>query len=297
MVELKRSDQRRISNCCSWPSIRRTRSSRIVALPKAKSEYLDLRLAKGLDPKSRHYTQQKQITVLPTGGTLVVPDITSTHFEEYDSVARVYALYTAHSNDPKFAEFRFIKDWPSLKPEQKRDMYRKYASHELHFFLYKKDPQFFKTAILPYLANKKEKQFLDHWLLGDDLHEYLKPWNFEQLNTWERICSASAYLANERRGPAGPRSIRFAAAGSGSVRAFVRHGVEGERAWSKPVWELCSARISSTRRRKVMSSIGRPTRGWLGWTRRRSRRTRRQAERVAAKERWRSGGPSLVPSK
>ena len=59
--------------------------SRIVALPEAKSEYLDLRLAKGLDPKL-HYTQQKLISILQAKGTLVVPDITSTHFEAYDSI-------------------------------------------------------------------------------------------------------------------------------------------------------------------------------------------------------------------
>ena len=160
--------------------------SRIVALPDVKSEYLDLRLAKGLDPKL-HYTQQKLISILQAKETLVVPDITSTHFEAYDSIPRVFSLYAALNGDPKLVEFNFIKTWPTLKLEEKRALYRKYASHELHFFLYKKDPDFFKTAIRPYLANKKEKQFLDHWFLEDDLSDYLKPWNFEQLNTWERI--------------------------------------------------------------------------------------------------------------
>ncbi len=160
--------------------------SRVVALPAAKSQYLDLRLASGLDPKL-HFTQQKLITVVPAGGTLVVPDITSTHFEEYDSVGRVYSLYLALNQDPKLIEFNFIKNWPSLKLEEKRALYRKYASHELHLFLYKKDPEFFKTDVLSYLANKQEKQYLDHWLLGDDLSGYLKPWNFEQLNALERV--------------------------------------------------------------------------------------------------------------
>jgi hypothetical protein len=160
--------------------------SRIVALPNVKSEYLDLRLAKGLDPKL-HYTQQKLISILQAKGTLVVPDITSTHFEAYDSIPRVFSLYAALNGDPKLVEFNFIKTWPTLKLEEKRELYLKYASHELHFFLFKKDPDFFKTAVRPYLANKKEKQFLDHWFLDDDLSDYLKPWNFEQLNTWERI--------------------------------------------------------------------------------------------------------------
>ena len=83
---------------------------------------------------------------MPAGGTLVVPDITSTHFEAYDSIARAFTLYAALNADPKLVEFNFIKNWPSLKPEEKRELYRKYASHELHFFLYKKDPEFFKTG-------------------------------------------------------------------------------------------------------------------------------------------------------
>ena len=161
-------------------------ASRIVALPEAKSEFLDLRLAKGLDLKL-HYTQQKLISILQAKETLVVPDITSTHFEAYDSVGRAFALYAALNGDSKFVEFNFIKAWPSLKLEEKRALYLKYASHELHFFLYKKDPEFFKKAIRPYLANKKEKQFLDHWFLEDDLSDYLKPWEFEHLNTFERI--------------------------------------------------------------------------------------------------------------
>ena len=97
--------------------------------------------------------------MLPAKGTLVIPDITSTQFEAYDSLSRVYALYATLNNDPKLVEFGFIRNWPTLKPEEKRALYLKYASHELHFFLYKKDPEFFKTAIRPYLANKKEKQF------------------------------------------------------------------------------------------------------------------------------------------
>ena len=40
--------------------------------------------------------------------------------------------------------------------------YSKYACHELHFFLYHKDPEFFRTVVQPYLKNKMDKQFLDH---------------------------------------------------------------------------------------------------------------------------------------
>ncbi len=160
--------------------------SRIVTMPEAESDYLDLRLAKSLDEK-QHFTQQKLVTFVPAKGTLTIPDIVSSRFEVYDNIGRVFSLYAALNNDPKLAEFSFIRLWDKLKPDEKRTLYHKYASHELHFFLYKKDRDFFKTVLQPYLANKKEKQFLDDWQLRDDLSEFRKSWHFEQLNTFERV--------------------------------------------------------------------------------------------------------------
>ena len=119
--------------------------------------------------------------------------------------------------------------WPTLKLEEKRALYLKYASHELHFFLYKKDPEFFKTAIRPYLANKYEKQFFDHWFLEDDLSDYLKSWNFEQLNTL-RADSAGERSDGEQSntGPLSERSVRSPASRSGSLRSSVPDGAEGQ---------------------------------------------------------------------
>jgi hypothetical protein len=77
-----------------------------------------------------------------------------------------------------------------LKLAEKQALYSKFACHELSFFLYQKDPEFFKTTIQPYLKNKKDKTFLDHWLLEDNLSEYLHPWQFDRLNSVERILLA-----------------------------------------------------------------------------------------------------------
>ncbi|WP_145095019.1 hypothetical protein [Anatilimnocola aggregata] len=162
---------------------------RQLELPEVKMDFVDLRLINGLAPKG-HFTQQKQITVVAAGQTFTLHDITTSKFEAYDSLARVYSLYTTLSHDPKLAEFAFILNWPKLKTEEKRTFYSKYASHELSFFLFKKDPQFFKEVIVPYLANKKDKTFVDNFLLENNLDEYLLPWNYGQLNTVERILLA-----------------------------------------------------------------------------------------------------------
>ena len=167
---------------------------RSLSLPEPKPTFMDLRLLTGLDPQ-KHYSQQKQITVVPAGQPFVLGDITTSKFEAYDKLARVYGLYATLNRDPKLVEFAFLLNWPKLKPEEKRTQYSKSASHELNFFLFKKDPEFFAAVIKPYLANKKDQTFFDHYLLGHDLSAYLLPWNHEQLNVVERVLLAQRIAA------------------------------------------------------------------------------------------------------
>jgi hypothetical protein len=163
--------------------------SRVVSLGEKPTQVVDLRLKTGLDPQ-RHFTQQKQVTLIPANEPFTLADALGGRFEAYDSLPQLYLLYTTLSKDPKLAEFRFILDWPKLKPEEKRARYSKYACHELNFFLSKRDPEFFRTVIKPYLANKKDKTFLDRWLLEENVSDYLDPWQFGRLNTVERVLLA-----------------------------------------------------------------------------------------------------------
>jgi hypothetical protein len=162
---------------------------RSASLAETPASFVDLRLKNGLDP-TKHFTQQKQVTVAEQGKVFTIEDIANSKFEAYDSLAKVYGLYATISKDPKLAEFAFILKWPTLKPEQKKELYSKFACHELSFFLSKKDPEFFKTVIKPYLANKKDKTFLDHYLLDDDLKRFNEPWEFGRLNVTERVLLA-----------------------------------------------------------------------------------------------------------
>jgi hypothetical protein len=162
---------------------------RSTSLAEENASFVDLRLRHGLDPKSR-FTLQKQVSIVTAKEPFTLADLAGSRFETYDSLARVYSLYATLCKDAKLAEFAFILTWPKLKPEEKRTLFSKHASHELHFFLAKKDPAFFKEVVQPYLASKKDKTFLDHWLLGNDLAEYLQPWRFGRLNTVERVLLA-----------------------------------------------------------------------------------------------------------
>lgn len=164
---------------------------REVTLEEVKLAAMDLRLdeRQGLDPRL-HFTERKQITVAPPGQDFVIADIASSRIERYDTVGRMYSLYVTLTRDATLTEFSFVTRWDALKPEQKQELYSKYACHELNFFLYKKDPAFFEKVVAPYLKNKKDKTFMDRFLTGEDLSGYLKPWAHAQLNTAERILLA-----------------------------------------------------------------------------------------------------------
>jgi hypothetical protein len=174
---------------------------RTVSLPESQATFADLRLKHGLDPTA-HFAQQKQVTVLEPGKAFVLADVAGSRFESYDSLAKVYGLYATLSKNAALAEFSFLPNWPTLKPEEKRSLYSKHACHELNFFVFKKDPAFFAEVVKPFLANKKDKTFLDNWLLGNDTTPYLQPWEYGRLNTVERV------LMGQRLTGEGPKAAR-----------------------------------------------------------------------------------------
>jgi len=158
----------------------------------------DLRLANNLDV-AKHFTEQKQITILAQGAKFTIADATGSNMEVYDSLPKAYKLFLTLSNNPTLAEFNFLLEWPKLTKAQKQEKYSKYACHELNYFLSKKDPEFFAAAVQPYLKNKKDKTFMDHFLIGDDLSAYLQPWSYGQLNVVEQALLGQRIAAEQPR--------------------------------------------------------------------------------------------------
>jgi hypothetical protein len=159
---------------------------RVISLGEQETRLRDLRLTRGLDI-TKHYTQQKQVSILAGNDEFTLDDVLSSKLESYDSLASVYRLYATLSRNQQLIEFRFVLGWPKLSEEEKLKMYSKYACHELNFFLARKDAKFFETVIRPYLANKQHKTFLDELLLGTDLANFRKPWAYARLNSVERV--------------------------------------------------------------------------------------------------------------
>ncbi|NNE92309.1 MAG: hypothetical protein HKN23_11730 [Verrucomicrobiales bacterium] len=149
----------------------------------------DLRLQTSLNLE-KHFTQRRKVTMLKNGETLEIPDLRASDLETYDTVSSVYGAMMGVNGDATFGEFGFVLTWPELPIEEKHRLYSKYACHELNFFLSRKDVEFFEQVVQPYLENKRDKTFMDDYLIGADLAEYVQPWKFGRLNTPERILLA-----------------------------------------------------------------------------------------------------------
>lgn len=162
---------------------------RPLVLPQPALQKRDLRLTRHLDP-AKPFVLSKQVTALAPGQTLALSEMNAAEVELYDSIASVYALYMTLSSDATLQKFAWITRWPELSEAEKRAKYSEFACHELNFFLSRKDAVFFDAVIRPYLAHKKDKTFMDEYLLGLDLRPHLELWRYERLNVAEKALLA-----------------------------------------------------------------------------------------------------------
>ena len=169
---------------------------RRVHLTEAPLAPKDLRLRHALDP-ARHATQKKAITPLALGERLVIEDLATAKVHLLDTVERAHAYLLALREDATLREFAFVTRWHMLPDAERRELYSKYACHELHLFLYFKDRLFFDEVVRPYLVHKRTKTFLDHWLLEDDLAPWLEPARLARLCAVERALLAQRVTGDD----------------------------------------------------------------------------------------------------
>lgn len=160
--------------------------SRNILLPPTPVAVRNLKLVDPLDP-NQHFSSTKQQVVINAEQTFELENSGSAKFKTFDELKDVYQLFISLTGDAQLRQFEFLMDWPNLTPQKKEELYKKHACHELHFFLMKKDPDFFKTQVLPFLKNKLHPTFFDDYLTEAPLKDWGNPWEFEQLNTFERI--------------------------------------------------------------------------------------------------------------
>ncbi|MEM9586093.1 MAG: hypothetical protein AAGA03_02330 [Planctomycetota bacterium] len=161
----------------------------VITLRGSDAETNDLRLAKSLDPKIA-YSFQRGVSIVGPNQPLDMKDLGTARLQVYASVDQLMSLYENLVQDKRFAQFGPLAKWHTLSDAGKQSLYTRLASHELHLFLWAHDRAFFDSVIKPYLTNKKEKQFVDHWLLESDLSGYLQLWQYNQLNAAEKALLA-----------------------------------------------------------------------------------------------------------
>lgn len=167
---------------------------RTVTAPLPDAETEDLRLAKSL-PLDQSLSFERAVSIVSPDQPLDLASLGSAQVQVYGNVASLMTIYRTLVGDTRLDEFQVLGRWHTLSTAEKLQHYSELACHELHLFLRMHDHEFFDSVIRPYLANKKEKQFIDHWLLGDDLSDYATLWKYQRLSAAERALLAIAVPA------------------------------------------------------------------------------------------------------
>ncbi len=104
----------------------------------------------------------------------------------YSTFGELFGLSQSLCSNDGIADFRPLASWNTLSEDAKRVFYGEHICHELNFFLYMKDRPFFDAVVAPHLRNKRLRQFMDKWLLGEDMSEYASPGRLGDLNALEQ---------------------------------------------------------------------------------------------------------------
>lgn len=153
-------------------------------LPDQNFDPAEVRLVSGLDPK-KNFSRQKTVQQINAGEAVIFPDLATSRYQVIGDFATAFDLLQTLSGDARLSKFSFLKTWPQLDAETKLEKYGEFASHELHLFLHQRDPDFFATVVKPYLQNKKDKTFVDRWLLRELLLEDTRLDYVQQRNALE----------------------------------------------------------------------------------------------------------------
>jgi hypothetical protein len=170
-----------------------------VASSQSELEKRDLSLSQPLDPE-KYYNEMRNTVLLRKGESHVIEDITSTDYLLVDSLEKVHQVQgevqkaTGHYSDK---DLDFLISWHTLSKEEKHKKYSRFMCHEVNLYLYFKDHDYFEEVVKPFLVNKMEKTFIDHWLLQDieDPKKYASIDMLANLNTLEK-CLLISLLAN-----------------------------------------------------------------------------------------------------
>ena len=122
----------------------------------------------------------REISVHKSGETIDIQDITQSQVQLFDSlnlVDKIVEHLSSHGNpqfsgisDKRFQEMKkaVFLNWFNYDFSKKTEVFNKYTSHEVNFFLFKKDPEFYSKVVKVFVQNKMEKMLVDYYMLAMD---------------------------------------------------------------------------------------------------------------------------------
>ena len=163
--------------------------TRQIYLPLPRLKTVDLRLEPNVD-LNRSVMQRRMLQYIDADHPVALEDFKDGKVQLYRTIGELFPLLKNLADDDRMDQFAVLGKWHKFSEIEKLEAYAKLACHELHLFLYMKDRAFFNQHVKIYLTNKKEPQFIDRWLLEEDLEQYQTPWRYQLLNSLERALLA-----------------------------------------------------------------------------------------------------------
>lgn len=136
----------------------------------------DLVLKKSLN-ETKGLTQSRRVQNLQTGEQDHIEDYTSSEIMIVDDLNKVHKIlteignlrYADRSNEDKWKKlWNMMRLWPTLNQDRKNFFFSEYYSHEVNYFIKKRDKAYFDSTVKPFLQSKMEKSFVDLYLLDQD---------------------------------------------------------------------------------------------------------------------------------
>ncbi|KAF1795169.1 hypothetical protein GQ600_5331 [Phytophthora cactorum] len=155
----------------------------------------DIRLSaeEALAP-SEHFQQGDSHECIRPGEVKTLPRSFSSKYALYDSLESAINLWPTLTSGSAVSELaNKLKEWWSLTLHEKSSFYYANACDDFHFYLLRKDPDFFRQFAKPLIQAKISKSLVDYYVLGDESslrRFYLGPATFQRLSCVEKLLVA-----------------------------------------------------------------------------------------------------------
>ncbi|POM77217.1 hypothetical protein PHPALM_5431, partial [Phytophthora palmivora] len=162
----------------------------MVVLPKR-----DIRLSvdEALAP-FEHFHQVDSHSNIHPGEVKTLPRSFSSKYALYENLKSAINLWPTLTSGREVSELASkLKQWSNLTLHEKHRFYYTNACDDFHFYLSRKDPDFFSQFCKPLIEAKISKTLVDYYLLGDEdklRRFYLGPAVFQCLSCVEKLLVA-----------------------------------------------------------------------------------------------------------